>query len=60
MTPDALWKIHRELDEIESEKEIANANERIMRLMNEPIMSREEVEERLKILKEIKGINQWW
>ena len=58
MTPDALWKIHRELDEIESEKEIAN--EKMMRLMNEPIMSREEAEERLKILKETINVSQWW
>lgn len=61
MTPQALWKIHQELDEIESEREEnAEARERIVKLINEPIISHEEAKERLKILKEIKGINQWW
>lgn len=59
MTPQALWKIHKELDEIERERE--EANERIMRLVNVPIISREEANKRLKILSERMGTDEkWW
>lgn len=59
MTPQALWKIHKELDEIERERE--EANERIMRLVNVPIISREEANARLKILSERMGTDEkWW